>query len=221
MNCEPPGREIGVILKDREGTYTFLPWDHPLVCATIFPNLFPSAADAYRRGTKLNKPNLEEDNEESETDELGDQIPADEEIEEAIQLLNDRSQQQQQMVEEEEMVDEEEEEYLLNAQDELRYSSRIYVSRNQWIRYMMKIDGSDGSDGKMWNSPNQVHWLWWARKLAQFFVLSMNNRISTEKVLWKKSKQKNLKQALPVRLVQLLQKDFERWYGKGRNYKEN
>jgi len=126
---------------------------------------------------------------------------------EIIELLKKRKAERNQRKEVED--EEEEEEQLFTAEEEKRYGSRKYVSRNQWIRYMMKLDGSKG---KKWNE--QTHWLWWGRKLAQFFVLSINNRISTEKVLWKKSKQKNLKQALPQKLVDALQKEFAHWFTK-------
>ena len=80
---------------------------------------------------------------------------------------------------------------------------RRFVSRNQWIRYMIKITG------KAWKEP--VHWLWWGRQLAQHYILSYWNRIQTEKVLHIKHHQQDLRSCLPQTLIEAYQRKLEAW----------
>ena len=80
---------------------------------------------------------------------------------------------------------------------------RRFVSRNQWIRYMIKITG------KAWKEP--VHWLWWGRQLAQHYILSYWNRIQTEKVLHVKHHQQDLRSCLPQTLIEAYQRKLEAW----------
>ena len=89
------------------------------------------------------------------------------------------------------------------ANQELEAEQRRFVSRNQWMRYMMKITG------RIWNEP--AHWLWWGRDLAQHYILSYWNRIQTEKVLYIKHHQQNLKSILPQTLIEAYQRKLDAW----------
>lgn len=79
----PPGKEFGVILKDKalglEGSWTILPWHHPLVDAAVFPLLFPKATQGYERRVELNKSDYEqgEDQAQEMDVELGDVVQDD------------------------------------------------------------------------------------------------------------------------------------------------
>ena len=85
---------------------------------------------------------------------------------------------------------------------ERRYAGRRFVSRNQWVRYMMKLVGPT------WR---QRHWLWWAKRLAQFFILTISHRIETEKACWIRHAQANLKEALPQTLIDHYEKKLKNY----------
>ena len=76
-----------------------------------------------------------------------------------------------------------------------KYEGHKYISRNMWVRYMMKIMGTE----KSWKEDH--HWLWWSERLAQSFVLTMWNISQTEVALWVKHKQKELRQALSLDMI--------------------
>ena len=96
-------------------------------------------------------------------------------------------------------------EQLLDEDEENRIHQRENVSRTQWLRYMMQIRPKKGS--KDWRTN---HWLWWARRLAQFYTLSQCNRIETEKMNALKKVQKSLRSVLPQSLIQAFEKMVER-----------
>lgn len=99
--------------------------------------------------------------------------------------------------------DEEEDVVEHGADQGFAAEERKFVSRNQWIRYMIKITGS------LWNEP--AHWLWWGRDLAEHYILSYWNRIQTEKVLYIKHHQKDLRTILPQTLIDAYQRKLDAW----------
>jgi len=97
-------------------------------------------------------------------------------------------------------------EQLLDNEQEKRIKSRENVSRTQWLRYMMQIR-TTRKGKKLWQSK---HWLWWARRLAQYYVLSQCSRVESEKISALKRVQINLRSAMPQSVIQAFEKMLER-----------
>jgi len=178
----PPGEDKGIWLTGKQGRIAYMPWCNPNIDRALFPLLFPRGQLAYQSQIRLS---LEE----------GENVARrrKNEVEDLDIDATDPNNQQDDLGEEEQ---------LMRPELEDEYHPRMFVSRAQWIRYMLQIRGKEG-----WKSPS---WIWWAGALAQLYILTQCNRLESDKIQWiKKHVQKDLRSALPGALIAAFQKLIE------------
>uniref|UniRef100_A0A183CCM3 ATP-dependent DNA helicase n=1 Tax=Globodera pallida TaxID=36090 RepID=A0A183CCM3_GLOPA len=174
----PPAAEQGVMLKTRSGALTVLPWWDNWVDGAICPLLFPRGGiEEQRVMTTIN-----------EEDADWQYNPYADEQDDILAEADDNG---------------EGEQLLLEAEPQIVH----HVSRTQAARYMMQIRAPTRKPGSErrnhWRDP---HWLWWARRLAEFFVCLLNNRIDRDKFANIKKNRPEQRSILPAHLV----RHFER-----------
>uniref|UniRef100_A0A183CC21 ATP-dependent DNA helicase n=1 Tax=Globodera pallida TaxID=36090 RepID=A0A183CC21_GLOPA len=204
----PPAAEQGVMLKTRSGALTVLPWWDNWVDGAICPLLFP-------RGGSVWKPSLSLANPDSAAP-LAQQ-PSGQEVDEqrVVPTINqeDVDWQYNPYAEEEDDIlaeaddNGEGEQLLLEAEPKKPH----HVSRSQAARYMMQLRAPPRHAGPQqrnhWHDP---HWLWWARRLAEFFVCLLNNRIDRDKFANIKKNQPEQRSILPAHLVRHFEREAQK-----------
>ncbi|KAL3115858.1 hypothetical protein niasHT_007158 [Heterodera trifolii] len=90
-----------------------------------------------------------------------------------------------------------------------RVHGRINVSERQFYKYRMAIRGDD---------KNSFHWLWFARRLAEYFTITVLNRIERNDLdhLKEIQRKKNYRKILAREYIAAMEKGLEKW---GRNAK--
>ncbi|KAL3089830.1 hypothetical protein niasHT_022462 [Heterodera trifolii] len=86
---------------------------------------------------------------------------------------------------------------------------RINISERQFYKYRMAIRGDD---------KNSFHWLWFARRLAEYFTITVLNRIERKDLdhLKEIQRKKNYRKILAREYIAAMEKGLEKW---GRNAK--
>uniref|UniRef100_A0A183C0L1 ATP-dependent DNA helicase n=1 Tax=Globodera pallida TaxID=36090 RepID=A0A183C0L1_GLOPA len=200
----PPAAEQGVMLKTRSGALTVLPWWDNWVDGAICPLLFPRGGSVWKPSLPLANPDsaaplpIHPSGHEVEEQRVMSTINE----EDADWQYNPYADEQDDILAE---ADDngEGEQLLLEAEPQIVH----HVSRTQAARYMMQIRAPTRKPGSErrnhWRDP---HWLWWARRLAEFFVCLLNNRIDRDKFANIKKNRPEQRSILPAHLV----RHFER-----------
>uniref|UniRef100_A0A183BU62 ATP-dependent DNA helicase n=1 Tax=Globodera pallida TaxID=36090 RepID=A0A183BU62_GLOPA len=200
----PPDAEKGVMLKTKSGALTVLPWWDNWIDGAICPLLFPCGGSVWKPSIPLEKldstiaPTQQQtqqhfEPEQPDTARNAEDVP--------WQFNPYEGEEDDILAEPDENG--EGEQLLLEAEPKKVH----HVSRTQAARYMMQIRPPPRNAGdarrNQWHDP---HWLWWARRLAEFFVCLLNNRIDRDKFANIKKNQPEQRSILPSHLV----KHFER-----------
>uniref|UniRef100_A0A183C0L0 ATP-dependent DNA helicase n=1 Tax=Globodera pallida TaxID=36090 RepID=A0A183C0L0_GLOPA len=204
----PPTAEQGVLLKTRSGALTVLPWWDNWIDGALCPLLFPCGGSVWKPALPLAKPDsaapLPQQQLRQEFEELH-----------GVPTLNeeDVAWQYNPYVEEEEDIlaeaddNGEGEQLLLDAEPKKAH----HISRSQAARYMMQLRAPPRHAGPQqrnhWHDP---HWLWWARRLAEFFVCLLNNRIDRDKFANIKKNQPEQRSMLPAHLVRHFEREAQK-----------
>ena len=92
--------------------------------------------------------------------------------------------------------------------------SKRHCSRTQAARFHMQIRAPVRNAGdarrNQWQDP---HWLWWSRRLAEYYCCLLINHIERDKFAHMKKKQENLVSALPERLLASFRSRIQRALG--------
>lgn len=88
-----------------------------------------------------------------------------------------------------------------------RTPRRHNISMRQFYRYRFAIRSSFKENA-------EFHWLWFARKLAEFFVITVLNRIERHEMehVKKSQKERNLRKILASEFIAALEKGVQRQY---------
>uniref|UniRef100_A0A183C837 Helitron_like_N domain-containing protein n=1 Tax=Globodera pallida TaxID=36090 RepID=A0A183C837_GLOPA len=195
----PPAAEQGVMLKTRSGALTVLPWWDNWIDGAICPLLFPCGGSVWKPSIPLEKLDSSAPLPQHQSQQHVDQQPS---------IVNmpeeDADWQTNPYADEEEDIlaepddDGEGEQLLLEAEPKKLH----HVSRSQAARYMMQLRAPPRNAGRQlrnhWRDP---HWLWWAQRLAEFFVCLLNNRIDRDKFANIKRYRPEQRSILPTHLV--------------------
>uniref|UniRef100_A0A914H8H6 ATP-dependent DNA helicase n=1 Tax=Globodera rostochiensis TaxID=31243 RepID=A0A914H8H6_GLORO len=197
----PPEAEKGVMLKTKSGALTVLPWWDNWIDGAICPLLFPCGGSVWKPSIPLEKLDSTLTHMQQQTQQQPEQQQA---IgEEDVAWLSNPYEGEEEDILAEPDDNGEGEQLLLEAEPKKVH----HVSRSQAARYMMQIRAPPRNAGaarrNQWHDP---HWLWWARRLAEFFVCLLNNRIDRDKFANIKKNQPEQRSILPTHLV----KHFER-----------
>uniref|UniRef100_A0A183BU64 ATP-dependent DNA helicase n=1 Tax=Globodera pallida TaxID=36090 RepID=A0A183BU64_GLOPA len=204
----PPAAELGVMLKTRSGALTVLPWWDNWIDGALCPLLFPCGGSVWKPSLPLAKPDLAAPLPQQQSHE---------EFEEqhVVPTLNEEDvawQHNPYVDEEEDILAEaddngEGEQLLLDAEPKKAH----HISRSQAARYMMQLRAPPRHAGPQqrnhWHDP---HWLWWARRLAEFFVCLLNNRIDRDKFANIKKNQPEQRSMLPAHLVRHFEREAQK-----------
>uniref|UniRef100_A0A183C069 ATP-dependent DNA helicase n=1 Tax=Globodera pallida TaxID=36090 RepID=A0A183C069_GLOPA len=204
----PPDAEHGVMLKTRSGALTVLPWWDNWIDGALCPLLFPCGGSVWKPSLPLAKPDsappLPQQQSQQEFEELH-----------VVPTLNEEDVEWQHnpyVDEEEDILAEpddngEGEQLLLDAEPKKAH----HISRSQAARYMMQLRAPPRHAGPQqrnhWHDP---HWLWWARRLAEFFVCLLNNRIDRDKFANIKKNQPEQRSMLPAHLVRHFEREAQK-----------
>uniref|UniRef100_A0A183C4Z0 ATP-dependent DNA helicase n=1 Tax=Globodera pallida TaxID=36090 RepID=A0A183C4Z0_GLOPA len=200
----PPAAEQGVMLKTRSGALTVLPWWDNWIDGALCPLLFPCGGSVWKPSLPLAKPDsptpLLQQLLNQEEEQRASIVPPSEE--DADWQYNPYADEEDDILAEADDAGEGEQ-LLLEAEPQIVH----HVSRTQAARYMMQIRAPPRNVGAVrrnhWRDP---HWLWWARRLAEFFVCLLNNRIDRDKFANIKKNRPEQRSVLPAHLV----RHFER-----------
>uniref|UniRef100_A0A183CMG6 ATP-dependent DNA helicase n=1 Tax=Globodera pallida TaxID=36090 RepID=A0A183CMG6_GLOPA len=200
----PPAAEQGVMLKTRSGALTVLPWWDNWIDGALCPLLFPCGGSVWKPSLALTTPASDvpqpqqQSSQEFEEQHVVPVLP-----EEDIEWQNNPYADEGDDILVEADDNGEGEQLLLEAEPKKVH----HVSRSQAARYMMQLRAPPRNAGPQqrnyWHDP---HWLWWARRLAEFFVCLLNNRIDRDKFANIKRNQPEQRSILPAHLV----RHFER-----------
>uniref|UniRef100_A0A914H992 Helitron helicase-like domain-containing protein n=1 Tax=Globodera rostochiensis TaxID=31243 RepID=A0A914H992_GLORO len=204
----PPAAEQGVMLKTRSGGLTVLPWWDNWIDGAICPLLFPSGGSVWKPSLPLAKldsaETLHQQHSEQESEQqVASVIPSEED---ADWQYNPYAEEEDDILAE---ADDngEGEQLLLEAEPKKVH----HVSRSQAARYMMQLRAPPRNAGNEqrnhWHDP---HWLWWARRLAEFFVCLLNNRIDRDKFANIKKNQPEQRSILPAHLVRHFEREAQK-----------
>uniref|UniRef100_A0A183C4Y9 ATP-dependent DNA helicase n=1 Tax=Globodera pallida TaxID=36090 RepID=A0A183C4Y9_GLOPA len=200
----PPAAEQGVMLKTKNGALTVLPWWDNWIDGALCPLLFPRGGSVWKPSLSLAKP----DSAAPLPSQPSDQEVATQHVVPTLAEEDVEWQNNPYADEEEDILAEaddygEGEQLLLDAEPKKVH----HVSRSQAARYMMQLRAPPRHAGnQLRNAWHDPHWLWWARRLAEFFVCLLNNRIDRDKFANIKKNQLEQRSILPAHLV----RHFER-----------
>ena len=208
----PPIDEQGVVVTDRHGQMVILPWWHTGVDHAICPLLFSrNNGCVWRPGIPLGVP---QDDDASQRGDASSVARAEEELDWPNDPYENEDQNEAHpLMDQEDDADGEGEQFLLDNEDDFENAgqSERHCSRTQAFRYMMQIRPPPRHPGGInrnhWHDP---HWLWWSRRLSEYYSIIYNNRVEREKHQWIKKKQEGLRSGLPQQMVEHLERQAER-----------
>ncbi|KAL3110874.1 hypothetical protein niasHT_014811 [Heterodera trifolii] len=216
-------------VSDKAGKMRELKSGMPQIDPCCFPMLHPLGTLGWRwymkkRGSENARPELQQPEEEelyqSSDDELGDEIPIDDIVGTPVNEEEFDEMPEQELELDNDVVEEEQEEPDMNAvgtstaqpnprrdeQEDVIFDhevetrgGRTNISERQFYRYRMALRGS----GK-----NTFHWLWFARRLAEYFTISVLNRIERNELDHLKAIQakKNYRQIMAREYIAAMEK---------------
>lgn len=213
-NGLPPTEENWVVLKTNAGGLKDMRWWDQHVDHAVVPLLFPREMDIWIPGLELGSPD--------QPDPFYQNNINDQNVEDAV--LDDSSE-----IAEEDRWDfnpyaDEEVDPMLGL-DEDDYgegeqfdvdggTDKRHVSRSQAARYMMQIRAPPRQPGNVRRNPwHDPHWLWWARRLAEYYCCLLINKIEREKFAEIKKRQKSMRSDFPEAMVQELQRRADQMRG--------
>uniref|UniRef100_A0A183BU63 ATP-dependent DNA helicase n=1 Tax=Globodera pallida TaxID=36090 RepID=A0A183BU63_GLOPA len=202
----PPAAEQGVMMKTRSGALTVLPWWDNWVDGAICPLLFPRGGSVWKPSLPLAPPGSAAPLPQQPSGQEGEEplvMPTINE-EDADWQYNPYAEEDEDILEEPD-DNGEGEQLLLEAEPKKPH----HISRSQAARYMMQLRAPPRNAGHQqrnhWRDP---HWLWWARRLAEFFVCLLNNRIDRDKFANIKKNQPEQRSILPAHLAEFNAGDY-------------
>uniref|UniRef100_A0A183CP12 Helitron_like_N domain-containing protein n=1 Tax=Globodera pallida TaxID=36090 RepID=A0A183CP12_GLOPA len=204
---------------DKAGKMRVLKSGMPQLDPCCFPLLHPRGTPGWRwfikkRGRVLTR----EEGEQIEMQNILDNAMA-EEV--AAPMPNETDvgtsghQEDEEMVEEDLVLDEDvleeeenetgrEEDPVMEQENDAGGQSYSNISERQFYRYRMALRGEDKS---------AFHWLWFARRLAEYFIISVLNRIERNEMDHLKAIQtkRNYRQLLAREYIAAMEKGLQKW----------
>uniref|UniRef100_A0A914HAT8 ATP-dependent DNA helicase n=1 Tax=Globodera rostochiensis TaxID=31243 RepID=A0A914HAT8_GLORO len=204
----PPAAEQGVMLKTKSGALTILPWWDNWIDGALCPLLFPCGGSVWKPSLPLATPDsaaalsLQQVRQDHEDQHVVPVL-----AEEDVEWQNNPYANEEEDILAEADEDGEGEQLLLEAEPKKVH----HVSRSQAARYMMQLRAPPRHAGPQqrnhWHDP---HWLWWARRLAEFFVCLLSNRIDRDKFANIKKNQPEQRSILPAHLVRHFEREAQK-----------